>query len=305
MIWVLLLIPTIIILLQFVLHPFIYKISSNYLFSFLISIFFIAYFLVFRYIPDVEYLINNIVDSQTSETYQYSFYWSKTLLLDMCPLLACLIPLSLIFDKTKNFAKCLAPIGLIGSIITIYGGLFFDQDFKDVSWDTLYKYIFFGINNDDTTNRIYFMMHLMLLVISVHTLLNAKQYTKWSIFSSIIFYIFYITYALLLSRLLDIKNNVTGLVEYDWISEYGEYHAVYNFMPMSFPGIVIFWYFMAALGNLLICYIKNYLTTDLFKITRYNKKFYENIKNQKIVDFFNLIDNKISLKIFKKQQSYI
>lgn len=276
MLIILILIPTITVALQLVLHKFFYKVTKKYWFTFLISFVFLSYFLVFRYIPDFIQLVNaDIENLKYQDQYTYSFYFSKVLLLDMCPLMAFLIPLSLIFDKTKNFAKCIAPIGLVGSIITLYGGVIFDSDLKLIKWDEFYKYIFFGTENDSTMNRIYFMMHYMLLVISVHTLLNAKQYTRWSLLGSVIFYIIFIAYALILSRVLDITNNVTGLVEHDWLAPNGEYHVVYNMMPMSFPGIVIFWYFVAAIANLIICWVKNYLTNDLFKSSKYSRRWYE------------------------------
>ncbi len=276
MIAILIIIPTITIIIQLISHKYTYKITKKYWFNLILSVFFLSYFLIFRYIPDFLNLIEqNMNELINISEYEYSFYYSKVLLLDMCPLLAFLIPLSLIIDKTKNFSKCLAPIGLIGSLITLYGGVLFDTDLKFLEWKDFYKYFFLGIQNDSTINRIYFMMHYMLMIISIQTLLNCNQYTKWSLISSAIFYLFFITYALVVSRVLKIQNNVTGLVENDWILPNGQYHVMYNLLPMSFPGIVIFWYFVVIMSFLLIAYIKNYLTNDLFKITKLNHQWYE------------------------------
>lgn len=305
MLALLIIIPIVAVSLILLVHYFFYDLTKKYYYLAFISLFIIVYFLIFRYIPDLQYLIKkHIYDLKNINTYQYSFYFSKALLLDMCPLLTFLIPFTLILDKSKNIAKCLAPVGLIGAVITLFGGVILDQDdtIKNLEWKDFYKYLFLGIANDESSNRIYFLMHLFLLCISLLTLLNAKQYTKWSIIGTIIFFIGYLIYAIVLIKTLSITNNVSGLVKEDWYGiYYNQYGAVYNFLPISFPGIVIFWYFIVAIVNLIICYIKNLLTTDLFKLSRCNNPFYSKLSTSHFIyQWLSKIDH--TLNFFHKNK---
>ncbi len=309
MIAILVLIPIVIIALISIVHPYVYKITGKYYFIATLAFCFFLYFFIVRYLPDANYAVHHLQELKNkNEQYQYSFYFSKILLLDLCPLTTALITLSLIFDPTKNIAKVIAPLGMIGSVVTLFGGVPMDIASKHLEWKEFANYIFLGVYNGDTLNRLYYMMHLMLLIISWVTLLNAKQFTKWSMLGAHLFFLGFLIYAITLSRCLNITNNVTGLVENDWYGGgvYNQYGAVYNMLPMSFPGIIFFWYFVAAIAHYTICFVKNYFTSDCFKLSYCNKKFYQKWKHQgflykimwKTDIWYDTLVNKIKEKCF-------
>ncbi len=305
MVAILVLLPIITSILIFIIHPYIYKITKKYWFTCIISIVFLVYFIIFRYVPDLMIAIKEgSIPHIGGEGYRYSFYASKTLLLDLCPLMMFLIPVALIVDPTKNFAKILAPLGLMGAVVTLFGGVPFDDAVTNLAWSDFWKYIFLGVDHDGSLNRLYFMMHYMLLIISLIALLNSSQYTKWSMFGAHVFFVAFLIYALTLSSTFNITNNVTGLVQNDWYGggygTYNEYGTLYKMLPMSFPGIVIFWYFIGAIAFYTICIIKNYFTNDCFKLTSLNKKFYEKWTHQnKFTIFLKHIDEQYDLMINK------
>ncbi len=308
MVAILVLLPIITSIIIFVIHPYVYKITKKYWFTCIISIIFLVYFIIFRYVPDLMTAIEKGYTPNTNDYgYTYSFYASKTLLLDLCPLMMFLIPLALIVDPTKNFAKVLAPLGLMGAVVTLFGGVPFDEAVAHLSWSNFWKYIFLGVDHDGSLNRLYFMMHYMLLVISLITLLNSSQFTKWSMLGAHAFFIGFLIYALSLSHCFNITNNVTGLVEHDWYGGgvYNQYGTLYKMLPMSFPGIVIFWYFIGAIAYYTICILKNVFTNDCFKLSSLNKKFYEKWNHQnKLTNFLKHIDEQYDLIINKIKQRW-
>ncbi len=308
MIAILVLLPILTAIIMFVVHPFIYQITKKYWFTTIISVIFLTYFLVFRYVPDITDAIHKgNTPHLGGNGYTYSFYASKTLLLDLCPLMMFLIPVALIIDPTKNFAKILAPLGLMGAVVTLFGGVPFDGVVQSLSWSDFWKYIFIGVNNGNTLNRLYFMMHYMLLIISLMTLLNAKQFTKWSMLGAHTFFIGFLIYAITLSRCFNITNNVTGLVQHDWYGGgvYNQYGTLYKMLPMSFPGILVFWYFIGAIAYYTVCIIKNICTNDCFKITIYNKRFYEKWTHQnKLTNFLKHIDEQYDLILNNIKQKW-
>ncbi len=309
MVALLVLIPIITTIIIFCVHPFVYRITKKYYFLASLSIIFLVYFIIFRYVPDFITAIDKgyLPTPQHPNSYTYSFYSSKILLLDLCPLMMFLIPLALIIDPTKNFAKVLAPLGLIGAVVTLFGGVPFDDAVKNLAWDDFWKYLFIGVTNEhDTLNRLYFMMHYMLLIISLVTLLNTSQYTKWSMLGAHLFFLVFLIYALILSRTLNIINNVTGLVQNDWYGgTYNEYGALYKMLPMDFPGIVIFWYFIGAIGYYAICIIKNYCTSDCFKLSNLMPPFYSKCKHcQGLVKWMQKVDVKYDVLIDKLKNKW-
>ena len=176
MIAILVLIPIVLIAVISIIHPYVYKITGKYYFLAPLALIFFLYFFIVRYLPDASYAVHHLSELKeqaqnsnafaTDAQYRYSFYFSKVLLLDLCPLTMSLITLSLIVDPTKNIAKVIAPLGMIGSVVTLFGGVPFDPAMKTLGWDQFVNYLFLGVSNDDVTNRLYYMMHLMLLVIS-------------------------------------------------------------------------------------------------------------------------------------------
>ena len=288
------------IILIFICHKWTYKFFNIYYVNLSIGIVMLSYFLIFRYIPDINLLIEN-KDSLLNGSIRLSLLYSKALLLDMCPLSFVLLSISLIFDKSRSTSKVIAPVALLGGIITIFGEItFYNQnDLNDTKW---YEFIFVGtINNDGTiSNRIYFFMHFFLIVMSLLVILNSKSYTRYSLYGTSLFYVFWFIYMQIIINTLNIKCNATGLVEFDWY--YGQYSKVYEIYELDFPYIVIFWYIWALVFNYIVCLVRNLsIKNEMFLFE--NKWWYSNYKflNKHLSKIDNWINPKINYLLKNKR----
>ncbi len=205
------------------------------------------YFVAARWAWNIKGCIENI-DSPFKQLRDINL--SKSLLLDLCPLMAFLMPIFIVSGgKKKTWAKVVAPVTIIGAAVTIFGQCIF----QDISADQFIEYFFIGI----VPNRMYFMMHFLSMFMAVWVLMECDRFCIKDHFRTFMFYCVWIMYITLCSRLLDIEWNVTGLVENDWISPNGEYHVVYNLFKLPFPYITIFWYTVVLVVNYLMTLCKN------------------------------------------------
>ncbi|MGL4951939.1 MAG: DUF5378 family protein, partial [Mycoplasma sp.] len=180
------------------------------------------YFIFGRYIFD---LINFFGMQTNDSVLTKSILNSKVFLLDLCPLVAFTLPLLIFFDKQRYFSKWIAPITCIGAVITLFGQIIWEAP------DNLFEFIFIG----EEPNRLYFMMHFLSLLLSIWTLQISKQFELKEFLYVILVLIIWLFYVLIMKNFLGVISNATGLVEYDWISEYGQYHKVYTFWKLDFP----------------------------------------------------------------------
>lgn len=239
-------------------HKFSTKIFRTYIFNIIFGIIFLSYFLIFRYIPDLIYYIDNINALEPGTLY-YSFKTSKVFFMDLCPLMAFLLPLSMIIDKSRSICKVIAPVALLGGLITIFGGIMFDDINSEIQVKgvSTWTYIFVGA---DSGNRLYFMMHYLLIVFSITNILNVKKYTRYSLYGSTLFYIMWMIYMQITIKSLNVIANATGLVKFDWFG--GEYSGVTEILYLDFPFCVIFWYVWALVFNVVVVLIKNKLVKN-------------------------------------------
>lgn len=61
--------------------------------------------------------------------YEQSLIISKALLLDISPAVGLLLPLSLVFDPSRTFARFICPLALISGTTTIFIQMPFDTNF--------------------------------------------------------------------------------------------------------------------------------------------------------------------------------
>lgn len=203
---------------------------------------FLLYFLAARWIPDLYSYFKALSTSEGGE-YWNNIFISKIFLLDMCPMMAVFLPIAIIGGKKLSAAKVLAPMAIIGALITLYGQAVWINDYEA---PRLFEYIFLGIE----PNRLYFMMHLMSAFLGILTLVVAPPFTKKSYLWIFGWLCFWLAYELIVIAIFDIQYNATGLVPNDWLG--GQYSKVYEFFPMEFPLIVIFWYAIAVLANYIL-----------------------------------------------------
>lgn len=215
------------------------KIYSNYLFWIIPNVLFFSYFIIFRFIEDwisfneIQSNVNNLIEGD----FYYSIIYSKALLLDLCPFIALVLPLSLIIFKKRSVANIISPFAIFGGLITLFGGVLFDNNAK-----FNIEYIFLGYEN----NEIYFFMHAYLLIYGVMVLVTCDNKKFIYILWSHIFALLYFLYILSLSKLLNINWNVTGIVQNDWLSG-GQYYLVSNIFKLEFPYVMLISFLLAYL----------------------------------------------------------
>ena len=207
----------------------------------ILGIFGIVWFVIFRYSSDVESLIKlGDIDG--------GIYYSKVLLLDLCPFAYVILCLFMIFDYNSRFTNIVALWAIIGASITIFGSSWFEKEPENVM-----NYIFIGTS----PNKLYYFIHAWMLIIGFYFFVNSKRFNFYWTLSSHIFIAMYLVYVTIIINTLNVTRNATGLVEFDWMSPIGEYNAVYHMFNIDFPGIMWFSYFLVWLLMMILISIKN------------------------------------------------
>ncbi|MGL4947792.1 MAG: DUF5378 family protein [Mycoplasma sp.] len=229
------------------------------------ALFCFVYFIAGRFGFDIANFIEHY--GTTTSEYDKSVLASKVMLLDLCPLVAFLLPLLAFIDKKRIFAKWLSPVTIIGSLITIYGQIIWEKP------NDLFTYIFLG----EGSNKLYFMMHFLSLLLAIWTLIISTKFKMWELPVVFLCMAVWLGYVLIMVNAFNITTNATGLVEYDWL--YGQYNKVYEFFKLPFPWIVVFWYSIAVFGIYFIISIQSGFLVKMAKKTKnlFKKKEYINI----------------------------
>lgn len=212
------------------------KIKNNYWFWSIPSLFFISYFIAFRFydswasFADYESKNGSIWNREQTENYWDSIVVSKALLLDMCPFVALVLPLSLVLDKSRRIAQAISPFAILGGSITIP---FIAT--SDSHSELSFRYLLVGIN----PNPLYFFMHWYLVVWGTLVLSNSVN-RKWiNILDCHIFAAIFFGYVCFISYMTSTVWNVTGINKNDWMSPTGEYREVNNILKLGWPNVMI------------------------------------------------------------------
>ncbi len=233
-------------------NKYIKVVTTSYYFYLIVSIGLVIYFVVGRWSGNI-YDYNHMDPHDT--TYMHSVHVSKAFLLDMCPFMAFFIPVSLIFDKSRNIAKVLAPLGLVGGLVTIFGGMASATLDPGVTW---YNFIFLG----QGINKLYFIMHYWMIIMSVIVILNSRTYTRWSWMGIHIVTIAFFAYVYIIVISFGVTNNATGIVEGDWYGDYAQYADLANILNIPFPWIPVVCYLIVYTCVMFLMYIKTHFTND-------------------------------------------
>jgi hypothetical protein len=214
-------------------HPYIKKVTNTYYFWLGIGIVLLVYLVLGRF----QYNFHDFWSAKDKEGYVAS----KGLLLDLCPFVAFVLPITLILDPTRKSSCVLAYYGIFGGIVTFLGNFCVQNDFPsiDAAWN--WKWIFLG----DEMNRMYFMMHFILLFFSPFVLLNSTRTWWLDITCCVGFILSYFGYVLICVHKFNVDSNATGLVPGDW-EPGGEYGNVASFLPLPFPWIVVVAYLLVT-----------------------------------------------------------
>lgn len=240
-----------------------------------IGIFGIFWFFHFRYFIDFQNLLklNNQKDN-----FERSIYFSKVLLLDLCPFAYVVLCFFMIIDFKDRFINIVAIWAFIGSTITIFGSIW-TNEFPLNKW---YYFVFIGSKE----GALYFWIHIFMLIFSSFFIgytnrINLTRFLSMHIFVSI-----YLVYVIIIVKSLNILRNATGLVEFDWMDPLGEYHNVYLFFKIPYIEILFLSYFLVWVGLIIIIGFKNMISFPE------NQAFFPKIIYKKI-KFINNISNKI------------
>ena len=166
---------------------------------------------------------------------------SNVLMLDMCPMMAFVMPLLAIFEKKRKILSYIAPIAFFAGFLSIFGGVFKDFDggwtvehgnpFKDgyVVHFTA-QYIFIGNSQD----HLFFMMHIFIITLGLMTMLTTDQKLKWNTIGSLSCVGVMAVYAAILAYSLKIESHAFGVVWGDWKIPDGEFSAVTSVVGNNF-----------------------------------------------------------------------
>jgi len=86
----------------------------------------------------------------------------------MCPATIFLVCIFLIIDPSRKIAGVIAPFCLFGGLITILGGV---ATGDNGNAKLTAEYIFLGVD----PNKMYFMMHFMLIMVGTAVMLNTPS----------------------------------------------------------------------------------------------------------------------------------
>lgn len=194
--------------------------SINRMFQFRIApmVFGIIGLLVFffgKYIWYILDFVNNAPVLSYSDYVMDQSLWeinkyANLFLLRIPDLLLLVMSLALIFDKTKNLAKTIAPFGLFMSVLYLicsslsYG---VSSYISSIEW---YEFIFVG----DGLMRMPTITFVIVALMSLWSVIAAKEYSKWSIFSSLLLGSIILVYCSLMQIKYNIGANGMTLIAY-------------------------------------------------------------------------------------------
>ena len=242
-------------------NSFLKKWLNFYFFWLGLSLLIIIWFIVFRFSHSWklyhQYLHETIVKDPINN-YEQSVTISKALLLDVSPAVGLLLPISLILDPSRTFARFICPLALISGITTIFIQMPFDNNFvKEFSFKWSLKWIFVG----NVGNEIYFLLHAINFLLPIIVYLNTpKGKLLFFVLGSVIFTLSFYLYVFVCRTITGCRWNISGLGKNDWC----DYRGEYNFVPSTtklpagvyIPVIYIFSFILIFS----FCYIKYSLT---------------------------------------------
>ena len=266
-----------ILIMGYIFHKFKWK--WRWWYSSIFAIGCLIYFIAGRWVSDFHELqgIGHLTTQQVSEQFKPSYLISKVFLLDMCPYLLVVISFFAIFPFLNRIAYILAPVGLWTSCATLY--LAVSTYNSPLTW----QFIFLGYS----PNLLFFMMHYLLMCLSLILLLSVPRY-KWHwIILATLFILLYIAYVFVVKFITGANWNLTGLTKNDWIITYhnvltpseiihhkdvGEYYALGKAVGISWPAAPVFLFVGSGIMVVIIILLAKF-TRYLFLVGKISAVF--------------------------------
>lgn len=251
------------------------------------------YYFCGRVIPcliELSHPIKKMYDGKLQSDTGDNIRLSNVLMLDMCPMMAFVMPLLAIFERKRRVLSFIAPIALFAGLLSIFGGVFKDFDggwtiANGNPYNDNYvvhftaKYIFVGNNQD----HLFWMMHMFIITLAIMTLLTTEIKLWVSLVGSISCAITMAIYAAIFAYSLKVKSHAFGVVWGDWKIPTGEFSAVTDVVVNTFK---INQYWAIPIGFILaisICTI-NTFGFYYFRRIKFNTIVKQNNKN-KLIQF--------------------
>lgn len=203
----------------------------------------------------------------------HSFVYSNVFLTPLCQMCALAVPISIILSYKKDYASFIAPWGFLGGIVTLFGGIIFN-DAINVNFD----FIFYD-------EQLFFLYHFFIFTMGAVWLCYSNRFSLYKIFDLFIPISIYVFGVLIVSEIFKITYFTTGLTAND-LKAGGSYVIVQELLANSkidfFPVNTVIMIIVFVSCIFAIITIKNLIHC------LYNKK--HNIKNYSIsFDFAKMI----------------
>ncbi|WP_435129602.1 DUF5378 family protein [Mycoplasma sp. 6243] len=192
-----------------------------------IGITLLIYFAAARWFRDIA-LITEITSAPSNDFYR-STVLSKSLLLDICPMLYLIISILLISEKNHKIISYIAPTAALCGFLTVIFVPYTEPQASINLW-----YIFIGTS----LNKLYFMLHFIIYVIGAYYYISYHDNKYKDIIYTNIFFLIQLVYTTIMIFALNITHNASGLVNLDW--QYGgEFYTIASIVPIPIPYIAI------------------------------------------------------------------
>lgn len=145
------------------------KVTNTYWFWLTWSLFYIIYCICICW-KDYWNLYAHIdIPTPSTDDWKISSLISKAFMLNLCPLLNFLLPVSLIADPSRKAARSFAPIAILTSSLNLFFSIL-RSDSTELTW----QYIFLGTSGNLYPDLFYFG-HAMNLFLAVAIMLNTPR----------------------------------------------------------------------------------------------------------------------------------
>lgn len=162
--------PLILVAGEIVAHRWIKKVTNMYWFWLGISVAYLIYVIAVAWVPHWnQYAHMVFVPGEKWLQSGESKIISDIFLLNICPFMNFALPICLIADPSRKSARGFAPLAIIGSVFV----LFLDTPFFSTWTERTWQFIFLGNKGQ---NDLYFMGHLINLLMAIGVLLNTPKF---------------------------------------------------------------------------------------------------------------------------------
>lgn len=222
------------------------KVTNTYWFWLAISIFYITYCIVICWSKYWNQFAHTIFTDPTTNPRESNII-SKAFMLNICPFLNFVLPITLIADPSRKTARAFAPMALVSSLMVILVAIPNTSDIEFNWWN-----IFIGTAN---ITDLYYFGHVTNLLIALGVVLNTPRFRWKGLITAAGALLGFYIYVISVSHSLGVRWQVAGITLNDFGPE-----GTYYFFEKAFKTNYVAaqaTYFVAliifVLGTVFIC----------------------------------------------------